>query len=429
VVNDQKRRGEQTGPGDTASESVPNAGSDGASDALVILDAQGVVVSCSAALETMLGHPRARIVGARLPDFLDLIVTDADLRSRMGALAKGNRASGWPRTVNVVRSDGKAVEVGLSVSAVMLEGRPYRVVVFRDDDEHRRLDAQRKDALDRSVRLRHQLQKNADAFERVVRQDHSGIMIVGESGTVRFANDVAARLLGQSRRSLVGHEFGIPSVLGSTEIDFTYPDRTSGTAEMTSAETLWRGESAYLVMLHDITERKRAEQRGEHAEDQDPLTGLANRALFLERLTAALRRRRRNADYLALVLVGVDRFKVLDDRLGHAVADAVLRAVARRMSGCLPSGNTVAHVGGDKFATILEGLSAAADAQRVIDQIQRAIAAPLDIVSSTLSVGVSVGVAIAPHDGDDAALLLRHADRAMSAHARIDWAQYRTDPS
>ena len=401
-----------------------------ASDAIIIVDDKGCIVACSGLVEVLLGYPRGEVVGAEVQALLRRAKVDVDAAtSLLQPSADAGDTSGPGRTLatRAIRSDGQALDIGLSVTSVELAGLRYEVIVLRDIGEQTPLRAAVPKSEDRVSLLERKLDQIAENFQTVVQDTYSGILIVSETGTIRFANPIAARILGQPVRSLVGQEFGIPSVNGLTEIDFTYPDRTVGTAEMRSAETSWRGAPAHLIMLNDITERKRAEECGEHAADHDPLTGLENRAVFLGRLNDALRRRRRNGDHLALLLIAVDRFKALDARLGHAVGDAVLRAAARRISRALRAADKVARVGGEEFAVIMEGLSAPADARPVVERIQRAIAMPIDVVSSTLSISVSVGVAIAPDDGDDAALLLRHSENAMSARKRTAWTRSQSD--
>jgi len=154
----------------------------------------------------------------------------------------------------------------------------------------------------------------------------------------------------------------------------------------------------------DITDRK----------VHDPLTGLPNRALFLDRLERARARARRSERPLYGVLfLDLDRFKVVNDSLGHAIGDLLLVAVAERVESCLRSGDTVARLGGDEFAVLLEEVGDLDEATEVADRIHRAFSRPFLVASHELFVTVSVGVALGSADSEDLPGLLRDADTAM----------------
>ncbi|HET6519654.1 MAG TPA: diguanylate cyclase [Geminicoccaceae bacterium] len=174
------------------------------------------------------------------------------------------------------------------------------------------------------------------------------------------------------------------------------------------------GEVARVVSVSlDITERKRAEAHIAYLAHHDPLTGLPNRLLFNDRLAQALSRSRRAGGAVALHCVDLDRFKQVNDTLGHAAGDAALRAAAERMRGCLRETDTLARLGGDEFAVIQPDLQdeqgAAALAERLVEALHR----PLAIDGRHAVVGASVGVALHPRDGTDARRLLRSADLAL----------------
>ena len=145
----------------------------------------------------------------------------------------------------------------------------------------------------------------------------------------------------------------------------------------------------------------------------DPLTDLPNRVLFQKSLSEALARRSRKGDALAVHFVDLDRFKTVNDTLGHPLGDALLKIAAERLRGCVREGDTVARLGGDEFAVVQTGLDDAHGATRLAARIVEAMAAPFDLQGHHVVIGASVGVSLAPTDGDDADELLKKADMAL----------------
>jgi diguanylate cyclase (GGDEF)-like protein len=145
----------------------------------------------------------------------------------------------------------------------------------------------------------------------------------------------------------------------------------------------------------------------------DPLTDLPNRVLFQKHLSEALARRARKGDQLAVHFIDLDRFKTVNDTLGHPLGDALLREAAERLRGCVREGDTVARLGGDEFAVVQTGLSDMSGATRLAGRIVEAMAAPFDLQGHQVVIGASVGVSAAPSDGEDADELLKKADMAL----------------
>jgi diguanylate cyclase (GGDEF)-like protein/PAS domain S-box-containing protein len=170
-----------------------------------------------------------------------------------------------------------------------------------------------------------------------------------------------------------------------------------------------------LGIAHDITERKAVEERIHRLAHHDALTGLINRVSLQERLEQALLSVQREDKKLAVMLIDQDRFKSINDTLGHHVGDTMLVEIAARLRSCVRESDIVARLGGDEFVVVLTDMEAAIDAAPVARKILHALAQPYMIGDRILHSSASLGIGISPNDGDDVETLMKHADTAMYA--------------
>ncbi|MBK7564779.1 MAG: EAL domain-containing protein [Propionivibrio sp.] len=174
------------------------------------------------------------------------------------------------------------------------------------------------------------------------------------------------------------------------------------------------GEIGHFVSIfEDVSERVLRENQLLHLSTHDALTGLANRTLLADRLDQAVTHSVRDGGVVAVLLIDLDRFKQINDSLGHAVGDLLLKTVAERLGHCVREGDTVARLGGDEFVLVLADLSRNEDASMLARKILAALSRPIDIDGHELFVTPSIGISFYPQDGADASSLLRHADLAM----------------
>jgi diguanylate cyclase (GGDEF)-like protein len=168
-----------------------------------------------------------------------------------------------------------------------------------------------------------------------------------------------------------------------------------------------------IGVAFDVTEARRAEEQRRHAALHDDLTQLPNRTLLIDRLGHALDRARRRDDPFALLLLDLDRFKNVNDSLGHVAGDRLLAAAARRLCDCVRPGDTVSRLGGDEFAILLEDVAASADPVRVAERVQYELAAPFDLDGHEVVTAASIGIAVGGPGYQRPEDVLRDADIAM----------------
>ncbi len=174
------------------------------------------------------------------------------------------------------------------------------------------------------------------------------------------------------------------------------------------------GQVKYIIATGtDVTEHLQAQVRLKQEAYHDLLTGLPNRALFQDRLEQAARLALRHKEVFALLYLDLDKFKPINDSLGHEAGDHVLQVLAKRMRGCLRTSDTVARLGGDEFGVILPQVHNHLNAGLVAEKLIRALNEPIDYERHSLQLGASIGIAVFPNDGKDLGELLNSADKAM----------------
>ena len=174
------------------------------------------------------------------------------------------------------------------------------------------------------------------------------------------------------------------------------------------------GSVAGLIgTITDITEQRRVEEQVRHMAHHDALTQLPNRSLLQDRVGQAIARAKRRREQLALLFIDLDRFKSINDSLGHSVGDRLLQAVAARLLGCTRAADTVARIGGDEFVVLLGDVDRPETGRHVAQKLIESLSAPLELDGHGLQVTPSIGIAVYPGDGEDVETLLRNADTAM----------------
>lgn len=256
-----------------------------------------------------------------------------------------------------------------------------------------------------------------DAEERVIAINHAFSEITGFS-----ANDVIGqtpRLLSSGRHDKAFYRDMWATLQASDQWSGEiWNRRKDGSVfpEWTSIVAVRKGDgpvSHYIGTFIDISERKAVEEHVRHLAEYDALTQLPNRHLMQERLEREIASAQRSGDGLALLFLDLDRFKNINDSLGHAVGDEVLQQIARRLTENIRVVDTACRLGGDEFVLVLPHLDQPEQAMLVAQKLQEALAQDLHIRNFDLTVTPSIGIALYPRDGEDAETLLKNADSAM----------------
>ncbi len=251
-----------------------------------------------------------------------------------------------------------------------------------------------------------------------------------ETGIIREVNRKACETYGLPRSRIVGRsvqsvtrgpDFGeveIEKLLREGSIDNFASVHYAGDGMpidmlISASRVSYGGSPAVLAIHRDITDKKRAERQIERLANQDALTGLANRRLFSDHLELALAQARRDGSPLAILFLDLDRFKMVNDTLGHKVGDQLLQMVAVRLARLVRAGDTLARLGGDEFVVLLHRIEKPEDAALVARKILEVFRRPFRLGEHEMYVTASIGVSVFPRDGSDAERLMRDADIAM----------------
>jgi diguanylate cyclase (GGDEF)-like protein/PAS domain S-box-containing protein len=405
-------------------------------ESIVALDIQDRLESLGYEVPATVASGEAAIdqAGALRPD---LVLMDIQLQGRMDGVEAADqirRRFGLPVIYLTANADHPTV-----ARAKVTEPFGYVIKPFEERDLHTSIEI---------ALYKHQAEqrlKESEERYRLLSELSPEAIIVQSDGCVVYANPAAATLVGAA---------DVEALLGRPVVDFVDPDyrenfsareghlrkshqsdlkvekfvRLDGQTrdvEVVMAAVIYSGKAATQILTRDITERRRAEERLLHDAFHDSLTKLPNRALFIDHLKLAVNHWRRRKTYLfAVLFIDLDRFKVINDSLGHMVGDEVLMATARRLESCLREGDTIARLGGDEFTILLDGIKDHRDAHRVAERVQEVLTEPFAIAGHELFVTASVGIKYSGDDGQPEELL-RDADTAMYSAKTLGKAQYR----
>ncbi|MES2670352.1 MAG: EAL domain-containing protein [Pseudomonadota bacterium] len=310
-----------------------------------------------------------------------------------------------------VRARGRAVENGADGRVRRIAGTARDITLVRQAERERRIAIAVLRSMNESVAV---LDRDFNfisinpAFTRTT--GYSEREVMGQSASLLDSSQHDAAFYNRLRQKLAteGHWAGE-----------MWQRRKSGqeflcSIESTSTEGIYGEQRVYIAVISDITQQKRAEQELRYLANFDTLTNLPNRAMLSERLSRAIVRARRQNHRIAVLFLDLDRFKDINDSLGHTVGDRILRAAAMRLQDTVGEQQTVARLGGDEFTVVLENLDQPGDADKIAREIITAFEAPLVLDDrQEVVISPSIGISLYPDHGQVPTELLKQADTAM----------------
>ena len=419
-------------------------------DAICVVDADGRIVFASAACERIFGYTPEEMIGRLM---IDMVFPD-DVPKTMQAAAEIE--AGMPKTHfenRYVRKDGRVVH--LMWSARWSDADQMRISVARDVTELKRAESM-EDALHAISEAAHAAEDLLALFRRiheiigsllpainffVALYDRKSDELTFPYFVDQYDDPPAPRLLGSSptlsavvirsgQALLVTPESRGPvthldNIVGRDSIDWLGVPLISQKGVIGALVVQsYSGDVRYTekdkVLLQFVStqvaaaiERKQTETLLLHMARHDVLTDLPNRQLLDDRLQTALSIARRNKGRLAVLYIDLDKFKLVNDTLGHLTGDLLLIEVAQRITNCLRESDTVGRMGGDEFLVLLNDILSPDDALIVAEKIRAALNRPFYVAGHKLQIGSSIGIATYPEHGDEKQQLIRHADEAM----------------
>ncbi|MGQ0658200.1 MAG: EAL domain-containing protein [Chromatiales bacterium] len=376
----------------------------------------------SDAIEVISGYPASDFIGNRVRSIASIVHTDdAAMIEQVVSQAVRNREP-FTLEYRIIHHNG-------SVRWVRERGQG----VFNANGQLLYLDGVILDYTE-ARHVEETMREREERLEAIVDTTGECILLVDQDGTLAEINPAGVKLLeGSSREALIGrpfHEFltperrpaylafhkavcqGDPGVL-QFEIEACRGGRRWLESQSVPLRATTAGQAMQLAICHDITERRSTEDKIRHLAYHDALTALPNRALLQDRLGQALAQAQREGHHVAVLFTDLDRFKAINDTLGHAVGDDLLRQTAQRLREALRDGDTVARLGGDEFVIVLPHIREAQEAAQVAVKALDTLSLPFYVLGQELHVTTSIGVSLYPKDGLDTETLLKHADIAL----------------
>ena len=393
-----------------------------ASDGIHILDLEGKVVQVNDAFCRMLGYTATELLAMNAAQW-DARWTAAQIKENIGAM--GSDASMLETRHR--RRDGSIIDVEVSIVKVNVDGRQLVYCSSRDVTERKQ--AERA------------LNESRGKFHAVIETALDAVVQMNAEGTITGWNSKAEKIFGWTREEAVGRALGetiIPpqyreahthglkrflrsgesAILNShIEIVGLHRDGHELPVELAVVPIKTSGNTAdkyeFSAFIRDITRKKESDDLIWKQANFDTLTGLPNRHMFHDRLEQDLKKAHRAELKIALLFIDLDKFKEVNDTLGHSMGDILLVEAARRIGDCVRETDTVARLGGDEFTVILAELEDSGNVERIAESILQKLAEPFRLGDEVAYVSASVGITLYPVDATDVEDLLKNADQAM----------------
>jgi diguanylate cyclase (GGDEF)-like protein/PAS domain S-box-containing protein len=337
-----------------------------------------------------------------------------------------------PRLTFIMGHEKYWVEILLfEIQAVFLVFLTEMLQNARTKAEEEKQSAEREKQTSEASLKKHR--ESEERFRRIVESNMIGIIFFSVDGRITDCNDEFLLMTGYSEEDLLEEritwrritppeykelddqaltELSVNEVFAPFEKEFIRKDGEH-VPVLVGGALFQNSKSEGVAFVLNLHKQKEAEDTIRHQAYHDALTDLPNRLLLKERLNHACRHAKRYHQHAAVLLLDLDRFKIINDSLGHQVGDEILKEVAHRLTACVRDEDTVSRFGGDEFVLVLDRISDKDDVLRVVDAIYDALKSPIIVDDKELYVNTSIGIAIYPHDGLDEQILIKNADIAL----------------
>ncbi|GAA0601282.1 bifunctional diguanylate cyclase/phosphodiesterase [Caenispirillum bisanense] len=401
---------------------------DHAADCIITIGESGLVETVNAATTLTFGYAESELIGRNVSVLMPPVHRDRHqsyIRRYLGT-GESSMLGAGARELEGQRKDGTVFPIELALSEVLSEGRRVFIAVLRDITARKETERALHETEQRLRTIADNI--NGMVFQRILEADGSVRYTYVNEGAKKVAgidpeemladaslfldrlnpDDRAAFMeaLSRSARSLEPVEMDVRVIHRSGEERWL--------RSWSRPRRLDDGRMAWDGVALDVTDRKRAEERLMFLAYYDPMTGLGNRTLFLERFHRARAQANRTQSWIGFLSLGLDRFSIINATLGHSVGDRVLKAVAERLQGCCGSSDVLCRAGGDRFMVLLTGIATLAEMFEAVERIHAAFAQPIAIDGQEFDLTLSIGGSLYPRDGDSAETLIMHADAALN---------------
>ncbi len=394
---------------------------DSSIDAVYLIDyAQMRIIDANQTASATLGYSQQELLKLGPQDLKPDAGEQERILKRFDEVIRSESKTGIIETVHQ-RKDGTRLPVEVYLRAVQSEGRQLLVAVVRDITARLQAEAE--------------LRESEERFRVAFNQAAVGLAHVAPEGHWLMANQKLCEIVGYTQQEL----------RNLTYQQLTHPDDLQADLELgermlareigeKSREKRYRHKNGYYIwvnltsslvwdaagkpkyystVVEDISRRKQIEGELLHLANHDPLTGLPNRSLLLDRLSQAIAYANRSGGQVAVMLIDLDRFKNINDSLGHEVGDKIIMEIGRRLSGNVRDGNTVARLGGDEFVVVLADVERGDAVAMLAQHILEALSQSMMMQGHEFYPAGSIGISLYPKDGPDGPTLLKNADTAM----------------
>jgi diguanylate cyclase (GGDEF)-like protein/PAS domain S-box-containing protein len=401
---------------------------DGSPEAMLLVTENGMIRLANDPASRIFAYAQGDLIGRNVDELVPLDSRDGHDHKRAQFMSENKaRPMSGNRALNALRKDGSEFPVEISLTPIELENQRSLIVSILDISERKHIE--------------HEMQLMAMVYKAI----GEAVIVADAKNKIIAVNEAFTRLTGYGEQEVLGKS---TDLLKSGRHDSDFYQAMWHSLTLTGH---WQGEiwnrrkngeiyhewlvinSIYgsngaverrVAMFSEITEQKKAEQTIWRQANYDPLTDLANRRMFQDRLDQEIKKAQRAGGCLGVILLDLDHFKEVNDTLGHGMGDILLQEAANRLLGCVRQTDTVARLGGDEFTIILSALDSEFSADRVAQAILQKLSEPFTLDDERVYISASIGITFYPQDATESEQLIKNADQAMYSAKQLGRNRY-----